>query len=110
MNSFLDDALVGVVLAASVAYAVYSLGPRAWRPRLLTGAAALLGHLPKFVGLQAAMQRLEAAAAAKSKGSCGGCDSCGSEATPSGPSSSSGRSATPTEVSVPLSKIGKRPG
>jgi hypothetical protein len=95
--------LVGVALAASVAYAVYSLGPRSLRARLLAGTAALLGHLPKFFGLGGAVRRLEGAAVArKSTGSCGGCDNCGSEATPAAPSSA------PTEVNVPVSRIGKR--
>jgi hypothetical protein len=108
MNRVLDDALVGVLLAASVAYAVYSLGPRAWRPRLLGGAAALLGRLPRFLGVRATVGRLERAAAAKSTGSCGGCDNCGSEPAVPGQPPSAGQFGTPAEVSVPLSTIGKR--
>jgi hypothetical protein len=108
MNSVLDDVVVGAVLAASVAYAVYTLGPRAWRPRLLSGAAALLGRLPKFLGVRATVGYLERAAAAKSTGSCGGCDSCGTETAVPGPAPSAEPSGTRAEVSVPLSDIGKR--
>ena len=32
MHSFLDDSVVGLVLFASVIYAVFSLGPRTLRP------------------------------------------------------------------------------
>jgi predicted anti-sigma-YlaC factor YlaD len=102
MTSVLDDALVGVALAVSVAYAVYSLGPRAWRPRFLTGAAALLGHVPQFIGLRSVARRLAAAAAAKSTAACGGCDNCGSNAAPAE------NSAASSDVRIPLSKIGKR--
>ena len=78
MNSVLDAVLVGAVLVAAVLYAVYSLGPRAWRRR--------------FFGT----------AAAKSKGGCGGCDNCGTEAK------APAQLAMSSEIKVPLSSISKR--
>ncbi len=101
MRFILDDVLVGLVLLASVVYAVFSLGPRSLRGRLLTGAAALLRRLPGFAGLHELAQRLDTAASIKAKGACGGCDTCGSEQPPTAPSSG-------PEVRIPVSKIGKR--
>jgi hypothetical protein len=101
MHSFLDDSLVGLVLLASVIYAVFSLGPRTLRRRLLAAASALLRRLPKFLGLHDVAVRLDTTASAKAKGACGGCDNCGSEQSPAAPASGS-------EFRIPLSKIGKR--
>jgi hypothetical protein len=98
MNTLLDDFLVGLVLVAGFAYAVYALGPRALRARMRVGLSALLGHLPAFLGLRGMARRLSTAAT-KSKGACGGCDNCGSE-TPAP------RAAG--EVRIPLTRIGKR--
>jgi uncharacterized protein DUF6587 len=101
MHSFLDDFLVGLALFASVIYAVFSLGPRTLRRRLLAAASALLRRLPKFLGLRDVARRLDTAASTKANGACGGCDNCGSEQSAAAPSSGS-------EFGIPLSKIGKR--
>jgi len=101
MHSFLDDFLVGLVLLASVLYAVFSLGPRTLRRRLLAAASALLRRLPKISGLRAVAQRLDTAASTKASGACGGCDNCGSEQAPTVPASRS-------EFRIPLSRIGRR--
>jgi hypothetical protein len=99
MNAFLDDTLVGLILAAGFGYAVYSLGPKAIRLRMCKGAAAMLGAVP---GMRRVAGRLAATAAAKSGSACGGCDSCESGAsTPP----SNGPAA---EIHIPLSTIGKR--
>lgn len=95
MNGVLDHLLVGLVLLASLGYAVYSLGPRTWRGSLLAATSALLLRLPTCFGLRAVAQRM---AAVKAKGACGGCDNCGSEQPP----------APSPEVRIPLAKIGKR--
>jgi hypothetical protein len=100
MHGFLDDFLVGLALFASVIYAVFSLGPRTLRRRLLAAASALLRRLPKFLGRDVA-RRLDTAASTKANGACGGCDNCGSEQSAAAPSSGS-------EFRIPLSKIGKR--
>jgi hypothetical protein len=81
MNAVLDNILVGVLLLASVGYAVYKLGPRALKKRIL----AALGR---------------SVSAAKADGACGGCDNCGGESA-APPSSAS-------EIKIPVSKIGRR--
>jgi hypothetical protein len=101
MSSFLDDLAVGLVLLVSVGYAIYSLGPRTLRGRLLAGASSLLARLPVAVGLRGIVERLGRAATVKAKGSCGGCDNCGSD-----PAAAQG---SPNEVRIPVSKIVKRP-
>jgi hypothetical protein len=98
MRFFLDDVLVGLVLLASVAYAMSSLGPKSLRGRLLLGASAVLRRLP---GLHELAQRLQTAASTKAKGACGGCDNCGSDQPPTVPLSE-------PEVRIPVSTIGKR--
>jgi hypothetical protein len=110
MVTFFDDLTVGVLLAASMTYAVYSLGPKTWRQRLL----AMLGSVvPGSMG-----RRLQLAATTKAAGSCGGCDGCGSaEKTattataanaPSANTAAGSAAARPGEVRIPLSQIGKR--
>ena len=86
MNAVLDDVLVGAVLLASIGYAVYKLGPRTLRTRIL-GA---LGR---------------PAPAGKSQGACGGCDNCGSESSGQ-PSSATAQSSS--EIKIPVAKIGRR--
>jgi hypothetical protein len=105
MHSILDGLVVGTVLAISVVYAAFSLGPKALRRRTLLGAAFLLRTLPDTLYLRALALRLETAAAQKAAGACGGCDSCGSAqasttATPAG--------ANSAEVRIPISTIGRR--
>jgi hypothetical protein len=81
MNAIFDNLLVGALLLASLGYAIYKLGPRALRKRIL---AAL---------------RLSTSAG-KSESACGGCDNCGSD-TAATPSSSA-------EIKIPVAKIGRR--
>jgi hypothetical protein len=81
MNTLLDDFLVGVVLLASVSYALYKLGPRNLRKRILT----LLGR---------------SAGAGKAQGACGGCDNCGD--------ASIAPKSSPADIRIPVSKIGRR--
>jgi hypothetical protein len=101
MHSFLDDLLVGVALLASVIYAVFSLGPRTLRGRLLVAASALLRRLPRALRLHGVALRLDAAAMRKTKGACGGCDDCGSEQSPTAQRSGS-------DVRISVSEIGRR--
>jgi hypothetical protein len=86
MNAVLDNILVGALLLASVGYAVYKLGPRTLRTRILTA----LGR---------------SATAGKQAGACGGCDNCGSESTGQ---QSSGEQQSSTEIKIPVAKIGRR--
>ena len=99
MNAFLDDLLVGAVLLASVGYAAAKLGPKLWRQRMLETSSRVLNAAPGFLRLQGLAQRLEAASG-KHTGACGGCDNCGAEPSPAPQSSG--------EISVPVSKIGRR--
>jgi hypothetical protein len=101
MNSILDNSLVGLALLVSAGYALSSLGPRSLRRRLLATLSRLMGRAPGVLGLRRAAQWLEVAAEVKAPGACGGCDSCGSE---QGPASKS----PAADVSVPVSKIGRR--
>jgi hypothetical protein len=81
MSMLLGNILVGFAVAASLTYAVLSLGPRAWR-RAIRSA---LGF--------------KSAAANASTGSCGGCDGCGSEPASQSPSA---------EIKIPVTRIGRR--
>jgi len=105
MNGILDKILVCAALGASAGYAVYSLGPRALRRRLAEGLSLAAGRTPQGLGLRRMMQRLAAAAAGKVPGACGGCDSCGEETAAAKPGA---EADVPAEVSVPVSKIGRR--
>lgn len=75
MRALLDESLVGLVVLASILYALSSLGPRALRARIMAGTAAVLRRMPRTLGLGGLAQRLHSAASVKSKGACGGCDS-----------------------------------
>jgi hypothetical protein len=99
MNAVLDNLLVGAVLLASVGYAVYKLGPRTLRKRIVVALSTALAAAPPFLKLGAAAQRL-GASAGKAQGACGGCDNCGSESA-AAPSASA-------EVKIPVGKIGRR--
>jgi uncharacterized protein DUF6587 len=100
MNTLLDNFLVGVILLASLGYAFYKLGPRAWRQRILQALGRALAGAPAYLRLGRVAQRLDAALAGKSPGACGGCDNCGTES--SAPQSSS------AEINIPVRKIGRR--
>ena len=106
MNSILDNALVGLVLLASVGYAVVSLGPRDLRRRILGVLSRAAARAPAFLGLGRTAQRLSASMA--KSGACGGCDSCGGEQTAA--QKSPAQNSFAAEVRVPLGKIGRRAG
>jgi hypothetical protein len=99
MNAFLDDFLVGAVLLASIGYAVFRLGPKNWRRRILEVSSGALKAAPAALKLGGLAQRLETASG-KNQAACGGCDNCGAESA-STPQSSG-------EISVPIAKIGRR--
>jgi hypothetical protein len=98
VSRLLDAALVAVVLAASVVYALYALGPKSLRQRLCTALAGLAARAPAALHFGRIERRLRAAAG--SGGACGGCESCG----PAG----GVREADGKEVRVPIANIGKR--
>ncbi|HZE43213.1 MAG TPA: DUF6587 family protein [Steroidobacteraceae bacterium] len=101
MNAVLDNFLVGVLLLASVGYAVYRLGPRTLKRRILQTISCAMAAAPAFFKLGRAAQKLDAASLGSAQGACGGCDNCGTESS-SEPQSSSG------EIKVPVEKIGRR--
>ena len=97
MSRLLDAALVAIVLAASVGYALYSLGPKSLRRRLCTALADLAARAPAALHLGGAERRLREAAGGS--GACGGCESCGA---------GDAREAAGEEIRVPAARIGKR--
>ncbi len=99
MNGFLDHFIVGAMLLASIGYAVFKLGPKNLRKRILATASETLRAAPASLRLSGLANRLEAASG-KNQGACGGCDNCGTESA-SAPQSSG-------EISVPVAKIGRR--
>jgi len=102
MNTVLDNSLVGVLLLASVTYAVYKLGPRTLKRRILQTISRAMAAAPAFFRLGRVAQKLDAASAAgTAQGACGGCDNCGTESS-SEPQSSGG------EIKIPVAKIGRR--
>jgi hypothetical protein len=101
MNAVLDNFLVGVLLLASVGYAVYKLGPRSLKRRILQTLSRAMAAAPVSLRLGRAAQKLDAASAGKAQGGCGGCDNCGTDSS-SEPQSSS------AEIKVPVEKIGRR--
>ena len=101
MNAVLDNFLVGVLLLASVGYAVYKLGPRTLKRRILQTMSCAMAAAPVFLRLRRAAQKLDAASVSSAQGACGGCDNCGTESSAE-PQSSSG------EIKVPVEKIGRR--
>jgi hypothetical protein len=103
MNHWVDQSLVGLLLVASAAYALMTLGPKPLRTTILLGVSRLAARAPRVFGLSRWAQALQAAAAAKPKGACGGCEDCGA-----GTSAASGAQSTPAEIKIPLSKIGRR--
>ena len=100
MNNILDDTLVGLALMVSAGYAVSSLGPRSLRRRLLGALSRLTARAPAFLGLRRTARWFERASDGRADGACGGCDSCGSEPAAQKPAVA--------EVSVPVTKIGRR--
>jgi hypothetical protein len=99
MSPLLDAALVAIVLAASVVYALYSLGPKSLRGRICTALAGLAARAPATLHLGRIERRLRAAAGASA--ACGGCDSCA-------PAPDAAREADGNEIRVPVASIGRR--
>jgi hypothetical protein len=99
MSRLIDAALVAIVLAASVGYALYSLGPKTLRRWLRTALADLAARAPAALHLGGIERRLRAAAGGS--GACGGCDSCA-------PSGEDARTGAGKEIRVPAASIGKR--
>jgi hypothetical protein len=102
MMTFLDDAVVGVLLLASAAYVFSALGPRNLRRRVLSELSAWLARAPAALGMRRAAQRIARAAETKPQGACGGCDNCGNEAPGT-------RAPESTEIKVPIANIGRAP-
>ena len=100
MNAVLDNFLVGVLLLVSAGYALYRLGPRALKKRMLAALSRVMSAAPAFLRLGRAARRLNLESAGNA-GACGGCDSCGSE-TSSQPQASS------PEIKIPVANIGRR--
>ncbi len=69
MKTLADQLLVGLALVASIAYAVFALGPRAWRGRFVAAGA----RLSALCGAHGLAARLKIASA---KQDGGGCDAC----------------------------------
>lgn len=99
MNAFLDDAVVGLLVLASLGYAAVKLGPKTWRQRIFLALSGMLKSAPGIFKLQSAARRLETAAG-KNQGACGGCDNCGTESA-SAPQPSA-------EINVPVANIRRR--
>jgi hypothetical protein len=99
MNAVLDNFLVGVLLIVSCGYALYKLGPRTLRKRMLATLGRAMSAAPAFLRLGRAAQRL-ATAAGGPAGACGGCDNCGAE--PSAPPASTG------DINIPVASIRRR--
>ena len=119
MNSFLDDALVGVLLLLSAGYAFSALGPRNLRRRVLNACSAGLARAPAALRLGRAAQRIARAANTKPPGACGGGDDCGSGAPGTrAPGNRAPGDRTPAagggdtkigaeEIKVPIANIGR---
>jgi hypothetical protein len=80
MTALIDNVLVGLVLLASIGYALLALGPKNWRRRVRIA-----------LGFKSTD--------AKSAAACGGCEGCGSDAAASQASA---------EIKIPVGKIGRR--
>ncbi len=97
MNAVLDNFLIAAVLLVSCCYALFKLGPRSLRRAILRHLSLILAAAPSFLRLEGIARRL-AAASGKTQAACGGCDSCGTESS----------TPQPSEVNVPIGKIGRR--
>jgi hypothetical protein len=107
MNAYLDDALVGVLLLVSAAYACAALGPRNLRRRALSACSAWLVRAPAGLGLRRAAQRIARAAETKPQGACGGCDNCGSASPADASPASASPASAAVEIKVPIASIGR---
>jgi uncharacterized protein DUF6587 len=102
MNAVVDNSLVAAALLVSLVYALFKLGPRTLRQRILWHSSRVLASAPSFLRLAGVAQRL-AVASGKTQAACGGCDTCGESA----PQASSD-SKSSSEVNVPIANIGRR--
>jgi len=110
MNHLLDQSLVGLLLLASAAYALMTLGPKSLRMKILAGLSRVAARMPRMFGLSRWAKQLEAAAG-KPAGACGGCDDCGAGAgagAGTGSATASNSQSAPTEINIPVGKIGRR--
>jgi hypothetical protein len=98
MNAVLDNFLVAAVLLVSLGYALVKLGPRALRQRILWRLSLIFAAAPSLLRLDGVAQRLSAASG-KTQAACGGCDNC---------DESSSAPQPPSEINVPIGKIGRR--
>jgi hypothetical protein len=101
MNGILDNALVGLALIVSAAYAVLSFGPKSLRRRLFDALGRVTARSPAFLHLRRAAQWFAIASEQKAQAACGGCDSCGSE-------QAAALAPPRPEVKVPVANIGRR--
>jgi len=99
MSRLLDLGLVAIVLAASVGYALYSLGPKTLRRGLRVMLADLAARAPAALHLGRVERRLRESAG--TAGTCGGCDSCA-------PAADDARDGAVKEIRVPAASIGRR--
>lgn len=99
MNPFLDYLLVTLLLLTALVYAVWSLGPKLLRARLLLSLGRAFERGASIPGLGALGRRFLSAAERKQPG-CGGCDGC-APALPVGQASNA-------EILIPVGKIGRR--
>ncbi len=99
MNAVLDNLLIAAVLLVSCCYALLKLGPGSLRRSILRQLSLILAAAPASWRLAGIARRL-ATASGKAPAACGGCDSCGSESASAAP--------PPSEINVPIGKIGRR--
>jgi uncharacterized membrane protein len=102
MGHLLDIVVVALVVAASVGYAAFKLGPKSFRREIAQWLIGLAARSARVPGLNGFTHRLSAGAAAKlTAGACGGCDNCASE-SPTKPAASA------AEVRIPVARIRRR--
>ncbi len=108
MAHLLDTLVVGLVLAASAGYAMFTLGPKSWRGAVASRLGVLAPRLPTRLGMRRAVQRLSDSMASKAGGACGGCDNCGSESASKPVSGTTAAPNTAGEVRIGVAHIGRR--
>jgi hypothetical protein len=97
MRQLIDQLSVLLLIAASLAYVLLALGPKALRQRAAGALAAGAAQLPSAFRLRRAVLRLSEALGAQAAGACGGCNGCGAPAKDAG-----------GEIRVPLARLGRR--
>jgi hypothetical protein len=106
MNSYLDDALVGLLLLVSAAYALSALGPRHLRRRVLAVCGGWLARAPAALGLRRVAQAM-AREAQTPASACGGCDNCATEKPSSRAATDAAAVNGAAEIKIPLNRIGR---